>query len=575
MAGEAFDADVVLGIAAKATQVFAQDADTYFSSPLAPIAFRQNELQEMATGKTAEGLKALAEFSYLVNAIPSGPAWSPLPEGYLWDVYGDVIAHAELAEATRTKAEKKAYDKAYGYLHQVAPDGTTTDSEAVLQFRKYRDAWLVLAEQYRSAAAEAEASSDAAVLKRWKEAVEPVLREKQREVEEQWKTLGHRAEVEEARRVVEKFSQSSPAEAWAGYRRLFDPSAPTVYFATDIGGGKYVPSSFRPSGAIDGAWGQMSLTREELQALAANAPTALRDRLGQSVDSGVESLSFEYTSVAISRGWFSPDVFTSHAWRLPAGEEPLSDGAGEGAKGRCPGYVTGLVLLRNLRITHDPAKLFKVFETLTGSTGGERGEGAAAAADPSLGALFAGPLSAVEPLRMESLTAVSGDGPPAADAATAVVEPLRPELLSMLASDDFERVGMELPPPAGQPVEGVPPAPEGAEVETAPPEVLYVLGFVCKRLPKTPDPSPGLRWPDDSGPPWPGRELKQPPEMEGPDVRRWEKQMKARGWKIGVDGVYDASDEAICRQFQAEKGLEVDGEVGPITWRAAWNMKVT
>jgi hypothetical protein len=570
MAAEAFDADVVLGVAAKATQVFAEDADAFFSYPLAPIGFRQDVLREMASGKTAEGLKALAEFSYLVNAIPSGPVWSPLPEGFLWNVYGDVIGKAELAEATRTKAEKKAYDKAYGYLHQVAADGTPTDSEAVLQFRKYRDAWLVLAEQYKNAAAEAEASTDAAVLKRWKEAVEPVLREKQVEVEEQWKTDGHRAEVEEARRVVEGYGQKSPAEAWAGYRRLFDPSAPTVYYATDIGGGKYVPSSFRPSSALDGAWGKISLTREELQSLATTAPAALRDRLGQSVDSGVESLSFEYTSVAISRGWFSPDVFASRAWRFPAGTKALSDGDGESPKGRCPGYVTGLVLLRNLRITHDPAKLFKVFETLSGSAG----EGSAAASEPSLGALFAGSPSEVEPLRMESLTTLTADGPAAAaDASTATVEPLRPELLAMLASDDFERVGVELPATAGQ-VEAPPPA-EDAQVEAAPPEELYVLGFVCKRLPKCPDPAPGLRWPDDSGPPWPGRELKQPPAMKGPDVRQWEKQMKARGWKIGVDGIYDASDEAICRQFQAEKGLEVDGEVGPVTWRAAWNVEIT
>jgi putative peptidoglycan binding protein len=555
MAAEAFDADVVLGVATKATQVFAQDDDTFFSYPLAPLGFRQDDLRGMVSGATAEGRRALAEFSYLVNAIPSGPLWSPLPNGFLWEVYGDVLVSAQLAEATRSQAEEKAYEKAYSYLHDVHSDGSVTDSEAALSYRRYRDAWLVLAEQYKSGAAKAEASSDPEVGRRWREVVEPALREKQGEIERQWTTEGHRAEVEEARRVEEQLSQSSPAEAWARYRKLFDPSTPEIFFATDGDGGRYVPTSFRPSSALDGAWGQINLTREELTALAASAPAALRERLGASVDSGVQSLSFEYSSVAISRSWFSPDVFASRAWRLPDGAKPISEGDPESPAGRCPAYVAGLVLLRNLRVTQGPA-----VATLT------------APLSASLGALHVGALRELAPLQMKALVA---DPSPAAAPADAKAESarLRPELLAALDRGDFERIAIELPPPATPP-EGPPPS--EAEQGAAPPgDELYVLGFVCKRVPKCPDPAPGLRWPDDKGPPWPGRELKQPPAMKGADVRKWQAQMKARGWSIAVDGVYDGSDDALCRQFQAEKGLEVDGAVGPVTWRAAWNTTVT
>jgi hypothetical protein len=81
--------------------------------------------------------------------------------------------------------------------------------------------------------------------------------------------------------------------------------------------------------------------------------------------------------------------------------------------------------------------------------------------------------------------------------------------------------------------------------------------------------------PGGVAPPWPGRFLMRPPPMKGPDVRRWQAQMKKRGWPVKVTGTYDAKTEAACRKFQEEKGLLVDGVVGEDTWRAAWLAPVT
>jgi hypothetical protein len=58
-------------------------------------------------------------------------------------------------------------------------------------------------------------------------------------------------------------------------------------------------------------------------------------------------------------------------------------------------------------------------------------------------------------------------------------------------------------------------------------------------------------------------------------VRTWQQQMRSRGWKLAADGCYGPESEATCRQFQSEKGLEVDGDVGPKTWRAAWSAETT
>lgn len=76
-------------------------------------------------------------------------------------------------------------------------------------------------------------------------------------------------------------------------------------------------------------------------------------------------------------------------------------------------------------------------------------------------------------------------------------------------------------------------------------------------------------------PAWPGRYITQPPVMRGDDVRTWQARMRARGWSIAADGAYGPASEAVCRSFQAEKGLGVDGVVGPATWRAAWESPVT
>jgi peptidoglycan hydrolase-like protein with peptidoglycan-binding domain len=51
--------------------------------------------------------------------------------------------------------------------------------------------------------------------------------------------------------------------------------------------------------------------------------------------------------------------------------------------------------------------------------------------------------------------------------------------------------------------------------------------------------------------------------------------MRQRGWNMMVDGQYGPQSVDVCRKFQKEKGLAVDGLVGPQTWAAAWTAAVT
>lgn len=60
---------------------------------------------------------------------------------------------------------------------------------------------------------------------------------------------------------------------------------------------------------------------------------------------------------------------------------------------------------------------------------------------------------------------------------------------------------------------------------------------------------------------------------KGSAVLALQKRLQARGWRIAADGLYGGATESTVRKFQQEKGLQVDGVVGPLTWAALWSNK--
>lgn len=96
--------------------------------------------------------------------------------------------------------------------------------------------------------------------------------------------------------------------------------------------------------------------------------------------------------------------------------------------------------------------------------------------------------------------------------------------------------------------------------------VLEMAGGVPGTAPAPPQPG-------GPAPPWPGVYLRNFTTHES--AATWQGQMAARGWNIGVDGMYGDQSEDVCRAFQMEKGLDVDGVVGPQTWAMTWTAPVT
>lgn len=78
-----------------------------------------------------------------------------------------------------------------------------------------------------------------------------------------------------------------------------------------------------------------------------------------------------------------------------------------------------------------------------------------------------------------------------------------------------------------------------------------------------------------AGVPWPGRVLEFPPLLRGEDVETWQRQMRARGWPVVVDGLFGPESREVARKFQREKGLKASGKVNRSTWEATWRAPVT
>jgi chitosanase len=57
----------------------------------------------------------------------------------------------------------------------------------------------------------------------------------------------------------------------------------------------------------------------------------------------------------------------------------------------------------------------------------------------------------------------------------------------------------------------------------------------------------------------------QAPYLVGDDVKALQQALSATGFEVTADGVFGPQTDAAVRQFQQERGLEVDGVVGPDT----------
>ncbi|MET8450738.1 hypothetical protein [Streptomyces sp. NPDC005209] len=347
-AASSVDASALLGLATRMQQLLT-DADHLVAVPATPLAYRDAEFR-FDGPLDAVRAGAHAEFSELVNRVPTQPVWSPPGTPHLWDVYGEVLA-ADLAHSSLTPQERQRYDAASAYLYVTDASGTPSPSRALLDYRAARQAWLQADTDYHQGEQTASMSPDPAVRDHWAHVDEPRLRQIRDDAMEAWQTGGHKAQVEDALRETSELASKAPSSIWKRHRDTFNPNLPDQ-FSTAPNGIRYAPTYYSPAGALDMPWSRVVLPRQTLLTLAEQAPPELTAALGGGIDPTVQSLAFDYRVVSVVRPWLDPpmELFGSRAWQLSPSVTPLSDG-GSPPHGRCPAYVESVALARSLDLT--------------------------------------------------------------------------------------------------------------------------------------------------------------------------------------------------------------------------------
>ena len=493
------DSAVQLALMSKAKKVFGAD-DTFLSFPVSPLPHTKRQLEFLAQQDAdafRQSLQNLQAFSMLVNLIPSDEAWLPTETRFLWDVYEQVLKEAQFASSTRTAEEEAAYQQALAYL-RVAGDGGE-ESAPVKAYRQHKDAYLLAQQRYLAAKSTAECATDPAEQQRWRDVDEPAQRAELDALQAQWIIAGHKNEVEAAQSKVVSLGARSPLQTWSEWSSRFNREIDTLTGAAD--NFTFFPSLFSPSNAVDeGAWKTFKLSEPEIKVLLDEAPAELRERYAaESAASSVASVTFEFSSAAILRPWFASEALRARFWRFADPSNVLSDG-GTPAKGECPAYVTAIVFARKVTVEEkraEPEAATKVFDGFR-FTAAVRDPERLARVSPDLlsatqfhavrmtsPAMKARAVEAMAP-RASTMRVMNPQLMRAAGVTPVVAEPVvaRPLRLSTVAVTRLPQQAVTLPAPS-------PPQPSQP---STPDEAIYILAFICKALPKCPNPDTTLQW---------------------------------------------------------------------------------
>lgn len=488
------DATAQLALMTKAKIVFERPG-TFLSFPaLFPIAFPP---AAMDFGKALTDPKvsaALLEFSRAVSQCPTGVIFQGDSDQYLWERYDNWLNAMNLAKDELSPDQDATYTQAKGLLTTQDPNGLVVDTPALSNYKQWRDKYIAAEQAYKSAQTTALMSQDPAAKTQWQNIDEPRLRAAVAAAMADWETKGTKTAIEAAQAKVATSEARMPSKVWTEWRTAYNPDID--HFTDPTTNESCGPSGFAPANLCEQQWPTLTLTTDEIRGLAARASKELQTIFGETGASEISSISFEFCSAAVVRPWLRSATFDARFWKLGDGGSDLSDG-GDPPKGAWPAYVTAVVFARNIKVTTASAPQSPPVPIRTIPAVALRPEVLRTLPAPP-------PAPAVHPQVMmmarpmvaaPAAPKVLASGSPIVQRAILVnrASPPPPQPVTVNPALRLNTAMYRISPASEGPV-AAQPAPPQAAPAPHPDDQVSVLAFICRPLPKVPNPDPALSW---------------------------------------------------------------------------------
>lgn len=351
----------------------------------ADLAFAIKGINGATPEETVDLVRTAAEFSRLVNSIPSSNVIGGTFEqagNSVWDIYADVLRFSKVPDNSLTDDEKAKIAKFRGLLvatkkvKDIITDEETeiaVDSAMVVAYNEmmaaYQDAVLNYNNKRLSAL-----NADT------KQAVQDftingtLYRQQVQKAMNDWQGKGYKEDFEKIAAYIRHVSQRDMTLLKADLQDKFekgkmtDPTSGGEFYMTSVYPGSFVNS--------DKGWTQFTFDAKSkdtylkeshqstggsaggfwsLFSFGANAKHS-KDELKTSMESSDFEMSFKITQVPLGRPWFSPDFLTNNSWTWDQSiHKLLSDGLNP-PTGRMIAYPTTAVFVKDVVIRSSALK---------------------------------------------------------------------------------------------------------------------------------------------------------------------------------------------------------------------------
>ncbi|WP_433928241.1 hypothetical protein AB3662_33635 [Sorangium cellulosum] len=355
------DSRISLALANKLRMLFERE-DKFLTYPLG-VGFDYRYLSFMKDPTVSglslqEQLNNKGDFARLMNIIPDDRAsCSPDSTRLLWNAMKSVLVGANYASIGLTDAENQQLKDAIAFLtDERTQDGITVlvNSEAVNKYYIYKTVYDATSATYldEKISVESTTGTEGDRLKaQWTAYREKQLRDARDRALQDWISLGYKLQVENYQAIQRQLEPRKFLHL-QGQAYLNDIELSEI---PDVSGNPigFCTTFFSPSDVFDRttAWTRISLTNAEMDTLVQSAPADIKALFGAGYGAGdgIVSVTLEYNNIPIMRPWFRPEFFQSRCWKM-ADNSVVSSGAAP-CQGTIPAYITSILVVRNLVVT--------------------------------------------------------------------------------------------------------------------------------------------------------------------------------------------------------------------------------